>query len=98
MPDPTPTATGKLERFRCPQCSADMEFDPGTGGLKCRFCGNAQALPDSNAPAAHPFNEALPHPSIPISENAMEVSCDGCGSVVAFEPPTVAGLCSFCGA
>jgi hypothetical protein len=98
MPDTAPAAAGKPERFRCPQCSADMEFDPETGGLKCRFCGNAQALPESNAPAAHPFNEALAHPSIPISENAIEVSCDGCGSVVAFEPPTVAGSCSFCGA
>ncbi len=28
----------------------------------------------------------------------MEVTCGGCGSVVAFEPPTVAGSCSFCGA
>lgn len=98
MPDPTPTAAAKPERFRCPQCSADMEFDPGSGGLKCRFCGHAEALPESHAPATHPFEEALAHPSIPISEKAMEVTCGGCGSVVAFEPPTVAGSCSFCGA
>ena len=98
MPETPPAAAGKPERFRCPQCSADMEFDPETGGLKCRFCGNAQALPESNVPAAHPFNEALAHPHISITEQAMEVSCDGCGSVVAFEPPTVAGSCSFCGA
>jgi len=98
MADTLPAAVGKPERFRCPQCSAGMEFDPETGSLKCRFCGSVQALPESNAPAAHPFNEAQAHLFIPISDNAMEVRCGGCGSVVAFEPPTIAGSCSFCGA
>jgi hypothetical protein len=33
----------------------------------------------------------------PLTGQALQVSCDGCGSVVAFEPPEVAGLCPFCG-
>ena len=34
----------------------------------------------------------------PLTGQALQVSCDGCGSVVAFEPPEVAGICPFCGA
>jgi DNA-directed RNA polymerase subunit RPC12/RpoP len=33
-----------------------------------------------------------------LSENALEVDCSGCGSIVEFEPPEVAGDCPFCGA
>ena len=33
----------------------------------------------------------------PITAKALQVTCSGCGSVVAFEPPEVAGNCSFCG-
>ena len=33
-----------------------------------------------------------------LSEAALQVQCSGCGSVVEFEPPEVAGSCPFCGA
>lgn len=80
-----------------------MEFDPESGGLKCRFCGHAEALPApaTTAMAAHPFEEALAEVEklhAQMSEKALEVTCQGCGSVVTFEPPEVAGACFFCGA
>src|ERR1700688_4271756 len=60
MPDPAP-ASPKVERFRCPQCSADMEFDPGSGGMKCRFCGHTEAIasPTALMPERHPLAEAI---------------------------------------
>jgi hypothetical protein len=81
-----------------------MEFDPESGGMKCRFCGHAEALapPATTEPEWHPFDETLGDadgaPAQPLSTAALEVSCAGCGSVVAFEPPEVAGTCPFCGA
>jgi hypothetical protein len=85
-----------------------MEFDPATGGMKCRFCGHTETLP---APAlapgatpsgAHSLNEFLAKggeaPSGVVSPKALEVTCGACGAVVVFEPPQVAGTCSFCGA
>ena len=95
--------TTKAERFLCPDCSADMEFDPESGGMKCRSCGHTAALssPGTTIAEAHPLDEALAQiggaASKPLSAQAMEVSCAGCGSVVAFEPPEVAGACPFCG-
>jgi len=101
MPDPARAAT-KVERFRCPACSGDMEFDPESGRMKCRSCGHAEAISSPGAAMAdrHPFAEAISQLGAQqgsMSEQAIQASCDGCGSVVVFEPPEVAGTCPFCG-
>jgi len=84
-----------------------MQFDPATGGMKCPFCGQTQALatpPPSGRPAgivSHALDEFIAQESRPdlrpISAQALEVSCAACGSAVTFEPPEVAGVCPFCG-
>jgi len=76
-----------------------MEFDPESGSMKCRFCGHTEALPAAKniVIAEHALGEALTHMQ-PLSPQAMEVSCESCGSAVLFEPPQVAGACTFCGA
>ncbi|MGA3187780.1 MAG: hypothetical protein ABSF22_11790 [Bryobacteraceae bacterium] len=75
-----------------------MDFDPQTGMMKCLSCGNTVAVPEAGtAVVAHALEDALKHVT-PLSGAALEVNCDGCGSVVVFEPPEVAGACSFCGA
>jgi ribosomal protein S27E len=98
IPASTPGSTN-AERFRCPGCSGDMEFDPESGAMKCRSCGHTEALPQSPIAiaGAHPLEEAL-LVAKPLSEHSIEVSCDGCGSAVVFAPPDVAGACPFCGA
>ena len=103
MPDPSPTST-KVERFPCPACSGAMEFDEESGGLKCRFCGHTEAISSAGAVVAdwHPFADAIApgngkHAGT-LSEQAIQATCDGCGSVVVFEPPEVAKSCPFCGA
>jgi ribosomal protein S27E len=81
-----------------------MQFDPATGGMKCPFCGQIQAFstPTGRAMVApHELDEFLSAGASklqPLTGQALQVSCDGCGSVVVFEPPEVAGLCPFCGA
>lgn len=91
-------------RFLCPGCSADMEFDPASGLMKCPYCGQTRAI-DTAKPdveTRHPLDDyvgagaaqRLGH----MSDKAVEVSCSGCGSQVIFEPPEVAGVCAFCGA
>ena len=84
-----------------------MQFDPATGGMKCPFCGQTQALaapPSSGRPAgivSHALKEFIskgsPADLRPLSAQALEVNCAACGSVVAFHPPEVAGACPFCG-
>jgi len=95
-------ASKKIEHFPCPGCSADMHFDPETGGMKCAFCGHTEALGPSTVEIhAHPIEEAMAQIDsklmTPLSAQTFEVSCESCGSAVLFEPPEVAGACPFCG-
>src|SRR5215467_9594211 len=86
------------EQFVCSGCGAGMQFSPETGQLKCPHCRNTQALIAGSAVKAHEFTSTVAgHALQPITAKALQVTCSGCGSVVAFEPPEVAGTCSFCG-
>jgi len=75
-----------------------MQFNPEAGQLKCAHCGRTQALIAGSTVSAHEFTGTIAsHLLQPITAQALQVTCAGCGSVVAFEPPEVAGICSFCG-
>lgn len=98
-------------RFPCPGCSADLEFDPASGSMKCPYCGTAAAVPGASLPEQqpapprefqHPLREYLGDAArdklqAPAA-GALELTCSGCGSRVVFTPPQVAGQCAFCGA
>lgn len=78
-----------------------MEFDPQSGLMKCPFCGNQQPVPEESEARVEevPFDEiALGKDLVKLSEEALEVECTGCGAVVEFVPPEVAGACTFCAA
>ncbi len=90
--------TAVKEQFACPTCGAGMQFSPEAGQLKCAHCGQTRALIASTGVTAHEFTGVVAsHLLQPITAQALQVTCTGCGSVVAFEPPEVAGTCSFCG-
>ncbi len=89
-------------RFACEGCGADMVFDPVAGLLKCPYCGRTAAMPAAVGRIVERDMEAYLTPSASrlsrIAEDALEVQCSGCGSIVEFKPPEVAGSCPFCGA
>ncbi|HEY6307629.1 MAG TPA: hypothetical protein VI488_14345 [Candidatus Angelobacter sp.] len=90
--------TAAKEQFACPACGAGMQFSPESGQLKCGHCGQTQALIAGSSVVAHEFTGTVASQALqPITAQALQVTCTGCGSVVAFEPPEVAGTCSFCG-
>jgi ribosomal protein S27E len=90
------------QRFPCPSCNADMAFDPRTSGLKCPYCGTEKELP--HVPGAVDEYDLASYIGdgrgalARLSAQAMQVTCSGCGSTIAFEPPETAGECPFCGA
>ena len=93
-----------IERFQCPNCRADMEFDPETNGMKCSYCGTKQEVPADKVAEVkeNPLSadSLRPDPSRikRLSELSQEFTCNGCGATVQFEPPQVAGNCPFCAA
>jgi DNA-directed RNA polymerase subunit RPC12/RpoP len=96
-------ADAELQRFKCPSCSAAMEFDPAAGGLKCSYCGTAVKIshPINEDVRELPLNDYLSGAAASgrlsrVSQTALEVACASCGSTVQFQPPDVAGVCPFC--
>ena len=93
-----------IERFPCPNCRADMEFDPATGGMKCSYCGTQHQIQSGvrTTVMENPLSSELlqPDPSRiqRLSTISKEFTCTGCGATVQFEPPQVAGACPFCAA
>src|SRR5215469_11285657 len=90
--------TAVQQQFACPTCGAGLQFNPESGQLKCAHCGTTQALIKGSDVVAHDFRTAIAsHPLQVIAAQALQVTCADSGAVVAFEPPEVAGVCSFCG-
>ena len=88
-----------VARFRCPGCSAELEYDPQAASLKCPYCGTIAEIPKSGLASVveHPFEEHNdPSTFRKVSETAQQITCQGCGATVEFEPPKTAGACSFC--
>ncbi|HWP45374.1 MAG TPA: hypothetical protein VNO14_19185, partial [Blastocatellia bacterium] len=76
-------------------------FEPEDGCLACPYCGRKEKIPASAEEVVERSYEEYLKPRserlAPIAENALEVRCDGCGAMVSFTPPEVAGECPFCG-
>ncbi len=76
-----------------------MVFDPATGALKCPACGGTKSVEPKGSVQEIPFDGAFDQGQlVKLTETALQVNCSGCGSVVEFQPPEVAGNCPFCGA
>lgn len=92
----------KVHRYACPGCSADLIFEPRDGCLSCPYCGRNEPIPASAAEVQErsyeDYLKLRPEQLVPISDQAVEVQCSGCGAAVSFTPPEVAGDCSFCSA
>ncbi|MBD2104405.1 primosomal protein N' (replication factor Y) - superfamily II helicase [Leptolyngbya sp. FACHB-261] len=91
-----------VNRFPCPGCGADLEFQPKIGRLQCPYCGREEQIQHGNqAVEEHPYSQALNSltgQTSLLSSQALEVACSDCGASITFEPPEVAGKCPFCAA
>ena len=100
---PPPSAAPQQgQRYPCKGCGADMVWDPKVSMLQCPYCGYQEMVEGSGAQVEErsfdAFLEAGAGRMAKMTPQALEVTCSGCGSIVNFEPPDVAGECPFCGA
>ncbi|MCC6391929.1 MAG: hypothetical protein IT167_15120, partial [Bryobacterales bacterium] len=90
-----------VQRFKCPGCSADMEFDPKAGALKCPYCGATQAISRQVNEAVQeiPYGQYEDSSRLEkISQTAVQITCASCGSTIQCEPAEMTGSCPFCAA
>lgn len=71
--------------------------------MKCPSCGHTEEvnIPAGAHVAEQSFEAAMRNdPSVveKLSDTALQVTCSGCGGIIEFQPPQVAGSCPFCAA
>lgn len=86
--------------YRCPDCGAELLFEPQGGVLACAHCGRREQLPQSGETIReHAYEDYLkvrPEALRRIADDALEAQCQNCGAIVAFIPPLLTSACDFC--
>lgn len=89
--------TAKL--FPCRSCGAKVEYSPGTGALKCPYCGAENEIPQSAEDIVElDFHAYLAEAS--SREETVETTaatCASCGATSTVESLTSLSHCPFCG-
>lgn len=97
----TPKAPGKIHRYPCTACGADLVYEPKDGFLSCAHCGHKEPISTSAEQVEErSFEQYLhirPEQLEQLAANALDVQCQSCGATVTFTPPEVARQCDFCG-
>jgi hypothetical protein len=94
------------QKFSCPACGAEAQWNPSKKALVCPFCGTTSPASIEVAPGGeqviqeHDLVAALR--SVPDSQrgwqaNKIAVRCQSCQAISVFDPGRVAQRCDFCG-
>ena len=84
-----------VEIAKCPNCGANMLFDPEKQVLRCDFCGTEKAF-EINRNEEQDF-EKLFERNNTWSEETHVFSCSNCGAKVVISKREISKICPFCG-
>ena len=103
-PDPDGVATAR-DKFHCPACGAEANWNPGRQALICPFCGTQSPATLQTRAAGtiiveHDLVAALR--SIPDEARGWQadktsVRCQSCQAISVFDPDKIGQRCAFCG-
>ncbi len=107
MANPTNLSAGgevtAREKFPCPACGAQAEWNPGTQKLVCPFCGTESPYQiDAVTGAIEELDLVKALRELPADERGWQVDrrsvrCQNCRAVMVFDPSRVGQNCEFCG-
>ena len=99
--DEIEVAADQEHLFPCPQCGADMRFEPSSGAMMCDFCGYQSPVDEQPAQIEAirelDFRAAL-EARLPEAETEelRSWSCPNCGARITMDEATHASECPFC--
>ncbi len=91
------------QKFPCPQCGAELNFDAEQGVLACPSCGHTSTVPvTEQAIKEHDLETALQEMvdaprEMGYGENKRSIKCESCGAVNTVDANVVSTECAFCG-
>ena len=91
------------QKFACPACGANAEWNAGKQALVCPFCGTVSPMkvePGTGAVEEHDLAAALR--AIPDEDRGWQaekisVKCQSCQAITVFDAGRVGQRCEFCG-
>jgi len=99
-PPSKPAAARRDQRdFPCPNCGADLRFDPGVSMMKCTHCEAEIEVPHVDDEAAHEEFDLRAQVASGAALETTEIAslnCNTCGASVEFDPDEHSRLCPFC--
>ncbi len=97
------TQPEKAQKFPCPKCGAEVDFDAEHGTLVCAYCGHQATVPvTEQAIKEYHLENALqemlsaPH-EVGYGENKRSLKCESCGAVNTIDANIISTECAFCG-
>ncbi|HJW83485.1 MAG TPA: primosomal protein N' (replication factor Y) - superfamily II helicase [Anaerolineae bacterium] len=89
------------QKYTCPKCGGDMNFDAAKGMLACPFCGHSMPTPEtSEVVQEHDLREALRDTSGKahgFGTAVKSIKCNACGATNNVAPNVASTSCPFCG-
>ncbi len=94
-------ATKQETDRKCPDCGGVMDFDPGTGGLVCPYCGHGEKISgrgDGLLTAQElDFETAEKEAGCDWGAQKKIVICKSCGAESVYDELALASECPYCG-
>jgi len=84
------------EIVSCPNCGANMVFDPESQSLKCAYCRSIVSFDTENAEEID-FNSGITSDREWTADEAVVFCCDNCGAKVVLAKGETTKFCPFCG-
>ncbi|MHB8963755.1 MAG: TFIIB-type zinc ribbon-containing protein [Saccharofermentanales bacterium] len=92
--------TKEVTDKKCPQCGGTMDFDPGTGGLSCPYCGHKKEIgsaADLTAAEELDFEAAEAMENCDWGVEKKTVLCKSCGAQSVYDALQISDECPYCG-
>lgn len=83
---------------KCEKCGSSMEFNPSTGGLICRKCGNVITFDSSDKYQMHSFSMETDAVEPEFVPEVVSSHCSNCGAIYGADTTNIADKCDYCGA
>lgn len=88
----------KTDRFPCPSCGGNMNFDPESQSLLCPYCNNKiDITADHGEIHEYDFNSAEDNANLNWGTEKRVMKCEGCGATTVLDENAAAQFCPFCG-
>ncbi len=101
MDQPDPNASGGQlhQTFKCGNCAAKVEFQPGSEAQKCQYCGHENPIPRSEEDINElDFDAYLAKAgSEEQTEEILTIKCSQCAAEMTAQANVTAQECAFCG-